>query len=72
MLPCCWKTSASRWSRRSIPSIYAGCEPPTRCQVARHVALDELREDVWPTTDGLLDGYRQQLGAAGLSLSAGG
>ena len=55
-----------------VNSFYAGCDLPNRCRVASHVALNELLEDVWPATDSLLDCYRQQLGAAGLMLSAGG
>ncbi|MDA7088571.1 lipoate--protein ligase family protein [Pseudomonas sp. SA3-5] len=50
-----------------VNSFYAGCELPSRCRVASHVALEELLEDVWSATDGLFSCYRQQLGAAGLS-----
>ena len=52
-----------------VNSFYAGCNLPSRCRVASHVALDELVEDVWSATDGLLDCYRQQLQTAGLVLS---
>ncbi|MCY1559851.1 hypothetical protein D9M68_969270 [compost metagenome] len=52
-----------------VNSFYSHCQLPDRCRVDSHVALDELLEDVWPATDGLLDCYRQQLQTAGLVLS---
>ncbi|MDM8350035.1 lipoate--protein ligase family protein [Pseudomonas sp. sp1636] len=53
----------------AVNTFYAGCALPSRCRVASHVALEELLEDVWPATDGLLGCYRQQFQTMGLVLS---
>lgn len=53
-----------------VNGFYRSCDLQTRCRVDSHVALDEFVAPVWPATTNLLACYRQQLAAAGLSLSS--